>query len=405
MEKPSATFPLSRVANQIKRSVMRDLIALAGQPDVISFAGGLPAADHLPLAELHDCLEAVLARDGSRALQYGPAYLPLREWIAGYMRGRGAACEVEQVFITNGAQQALEILGRLLVDPGQPAVVEALTFTGIGQVMQAHGAHLRVAALDLETGVDPDSLEAALAGDGRPARLGLVIPDFHNPAGASLTAGKRMAIAAAAARTGVPIVEDDPYSPLRYAGEMLPPIKAYDEAGLVLYIGSFSKLIAPAMRLGWIVAPAGLISKLTVLRESLDLESSQLLQRTVTEYLTSGHLDGHLQALNAANLARRNAMLAALERELGGLASWTVPEGGLFLWLTLPPRVDTAALFEAALARGVAYIPGIHFSAEGRYANCLRLNYSNSTPERIDDGLRRLAPVLRDAVHGTGQRT
>jgi 2-aminoadipate transaminase len=206
-----------------------------------------------------------------------------------------------------------------------------------------------------------------------------------------------MALAAAAARTGVPLIEDDPYSLLRYAGETQPPIKAYDEAGLVLYIGSFSKIIAPAMRLGWIVAPTDLLPRLTVLRESLDLESSQLLQRVATEFVQRGYLETHVQRLNAANLARRNAMLAALERELGDVAHWTVPEGGLFLWVTLPAHVDTAALFPAALEQHVAYIPGVHFSAEGAFGNALRLNYSNATPERIAEGVRRLSIVVRAA--------
>lgn len=395
MDLRSPTFPLSRVARGIKRSVMRDLIALASRPEVISFAGGLPAADCLPLEQIRACLDAVLTAEGRRALQYGPPYLPLREWIAGYMQGRGVACTVDNIFITSGAQQALEIVGRLLLGPGEPAVVEALTFTGIGQVMQAHGAVLRAAALDLQTGVDPEAFERALTADKRPARLGAVIPDFHNPVGASLTAAKRAALAAAAARTGIPLIEDDPYSLLRYAGETLPPIKAYDEASLVLYIGSFSKIIAPALRLGWIVAPVELAGRLTVLRESLDLESSQLLQRVATEFLTRGYLEAHVQALNAANLTRRNAMLAALERELGSLATWTVPEGGLFLWVTLSERLDTEALFPMALDHHVAYIPGVHFAAEGGYGSALRLNYSNATPERIDEGIRRLAEVIR----------
>lgn len=398
---PPLTYPLSYVATHLQRSVMRDLIALANQPEIISFAGGLPAADHLPVAEIQTCVDAVLTRDGARALQYGPAYAPLREWIVGHMQGRGVACTFENVFITNGAQQALALLGRLLLDPGAPAVVEALTFTGIVQVMQAHGAALRPAAFDLNTGVDPDAFEAALTRPssvgvaGGAARLGVVIPDFHNPVGVSLPVAARRQLAQAAARTGVPLIEDDPYALLRYAGQALPPLKAFDEADRIFYVSSFSKTIAPAMRLGWIIAPAPMVARLSVLRESIDLESSQLLQRTVTEFLARGCLAAHLEALNTANRQRRDALLAALEREFGGWAEWTVPEGGLFLWLTLPPEVDTAARLAAAFERQVAYIPGVNFSAEGRYTNALRLNYSNNLPARLDEGVRRLAAVLR----------
>ncbi|MGH2523315.1 MAG: PLP-dependent aminotransferase family protein, partial [Anaerolineales bacterium] len=397
-------YPLSRLAATIKRSVMRDLIALANSLDVISFAGGLPAADHLPHEQVRACLDAVLAREGARALQYGPPYLPLREWIAGYMQQRGVACSVENIFITNGAQQGLELIAKLLLDPGEPAALESLTFTGIGQAMSGHGAAVRSLPMDLETGVDVDALEAALAREPRP-RLGVVIPDFHNPLGVTLPREKRIRIAGLAARYRVPIVEDDPYSLLRYEGEMLPPIKAFDEAGMILYLGSFSKMLAPAMRLGWLVAPAEVASKLTVLRESIDLESSQLLQRTATEFLTRGYLEPHLAELNAANRERRDALFAALDRELGGLAEWTVPQGGLFVWVTLPAHLDTGTFFQTALARKVAYIPGANFSPDSAErsvnggpgpANTLRLNYSNCTPERIQEGISRLAAVIKE---------
>ena len=209
-------------------------------------------------------------------------------------------------------------------------MLEALTFTGIIQAVRGHGAVARTVPLDLASGVDPDAFEAALTTPGAPARLGVVIPDFHNPTGASLSLDKRQRLAVAAARANVPLIEDDPYSLLRGTGQRLPPIKSFDEAGRVFYMGSFSKIIAPAMRLGWIVAPAELLPKLSVLRESLDLELSQLLQRTVTEFASRGYLEPHLAALNAANSTRRAAMCAALERELGGQASWIAPEGGIF---------------------------------------------------------------------------
>lgn len=384
---------LSHTATHLKRSVMRHLIALAAQPDIISFAGGLPAAECLPQSQLQTCLDAVLARDGVKALQYGPQYGPLREWIAGYMRQRGVACTTDNIFITNGAQQGLEILARLFVDPGAPAVVEAITFTGITQALGGHGAQLRPVAIDGQTGVDLEALEAALAADPRP-RVGAIIPDFHNPLGASLPLAKRAQIAELAARYQVPLIEDDPYSLLRYAGEQQPPIKAHDSAGLVFYLGSFSKIVAPAMRLGWIVAPVAVQPKLLVLRESLDLESSQLLQRTVTEFLDRGYLSAHLARLNATNLERRNALLAALDRELGSVAEWSAPDGGLFVWLTLPQTINTTELFETAIQHKIAFIPGTHFCTPHGHTNTLRLNYSNTTPANIHEGLHRLGQVI-----------
>jgi 2-aminoadipate transaminase len=251
--------------------------------------------------------------------------------------------------------------------------------------------------VDLETGIDVAALETVLARSPR-ARLAVVIPNFHNPLGVSIPAAHRAQIAALAARYAVPLVEDDPYSPLRYAGEAQKPIKAYDDAEAVIYLGSFSKMLAPAMRLGWMVAPTELVSRLTVLRESIDLESSQFTQRVAAEFLTRGWLEPHLEQLNAANRQRREALFAALEQEMGGLVSWTRPEGGLFVWVTLPEGVDATELFKAAVARQVAFIPGGAFAVEGGHANTMRLNYSNATPEKIAEGIRRLGQVLKERL-------
>ena len=389
-----ASYSFSRLSQTLRRSVMRDLIALASAPDIISFAGGLPAADHLPTAHVQVCVEAVLARDGARALQYGPPFMPLREWLADYMSRRGVNCAADHIFITSGAQQALELVARLFLEAGAPVALEALTFTGIAQAMSAHSAEIKTVPVSLTEGVDVDALAATFAQTPRP-RLAVVIPSFHNPLGVTVPAARRPCLAELAARYGVPLIEDDPYSPLRYEGESLPPIKAYDEAGMVLYIGSFSKMLAPAMRLGWIVAPPEMVARLTVLREAIDLESSQLLQRTAHEFLMRGFLEPHLAALNAANRERRDAIFAALECELGNLAQWTEPQGGLFVWVTLPQGMDTDAIFPRALENKVAYIPGAHFAPAGSGpANALRLNYSNATPERIREGVRRLAKSI-----------
>lgn len=390
---------LSAETATLKRSVMRDLLKLVVAPDIISLAGGLPAGELLPVEQLRASLDAVLRRDGLRALQYSPMHEPLRRAIADRMRSRGVPCEPEQVFITNGAQQGLSILSRLLLDPGQPAVIEAITFTGIQQVTAGRGAALRTVPTDLRSGVDVDALEEAMRRQPRP-RLAVVIPDFHNPLGVTLTAGKRARIAELAARYRVPVIEDDPYSALRFAGQPLPPIKAYDEAGMVFYLGSFSKMLAPASRLGWIVAPAHLLPRITVLRESVDLESSTLMQRAIGYFLEQGWLEPHLARFNAANCLRRDAMLAALEQHLGGWARWTAPEGGLFVWVTLPEGIDAWDLLPAAIERQVAYVPGAAFAVDGGFRNTLRLNFSNVQPELIPTAVQRLAGVVRRGTEG-----
>lgn len=373
---------------------MRDLLRLAVDPGIVSLAGGLPASELLPTTELRACLDGVIERDGARALQYSPPWEPLKEWIAGYMRQRAVRCDAGEVFITNGAQQGLALLSRLLLDRGQAAVIERVTFTGVQQITVGRGADIRLLPTDLSTGADMDALEEALRQEPRP-RLVVLIPNFHNPLGVSLSAEKRLRAASLAAAYGVPLLEDDPYLPLRFEGEDLPPIKAHDQAGMVFYIGSFSKLIAPAIRLGWIVAPAHLMTPLTVLRESIDLEASGLMQRAVAAFLEQGHLEPHLARLTAANRTRRDILLEALKMHLGDIATWTRPEGGLFVWVTLPPDLDTWERFEVALRSRVAYIPGAAFDVAGGSRNTLRLNFSNVAPERIPLAVERLAAALR----------
>lgn len=396
---PDNILTLSREVAHLQRSVMRDLLSLAVDPQIISLAGGLPANDLLPLDDFRACLDSVLERDGACAMQYSPQYPPLRAWIAEMMTARGVPCKPEQVFITNGAQQGLAILSRLFLDPDQPAVVEQVTFTGIQQVTVGRGADIRTIHTDLQSGADMDELEEALQLEPRP-RLVVLIPDFHNPLGVSLSADKRQCAAELAGQYVVPLIEDDPYSPLRFAGEMLPPIKAYDDVGMVFYLGSFSKMLAPAVRMGWILAPSDLIPKITVVRESFDLETSTLIQRAVFEFIVRGLLDEHLEQLADVNRTRSQALLEALEDELHDVATWTRPEGGLFVWVTLPEGLDAWDLFPAAVERKVAYIPGTAFAVHGDHRNTMRLNFSNARPEAIREGVRRLAAVIRSQMGG-----
>lgn len=386
-------WTLSSEVADLKRSVMRELLGLAVDPKIISLAGGLPASELLPLDSIRRCLNETLESDGPRALQYGPPYEPLKAWIAEWMRRRGAICRPEEVFLTNGAQQGLAILSRLFLERRDPAVIEAVTFTGVQQVTVGRGAEVRTIPTDLRRGADLDALEAALRKEPRP-RLIVLIPDFHNPLGVSLSAEARRRAASLAGTYGVPLIEDDPYSALRFEGDAPPPIKAFDETGMVFYVGSFSKMIAPALRLGWIVAPEGLMERITTLRESFDLESSSWIQRAVYRFVSLGHLEPHLEALNRANRERRDVLLEELERHFGGRAEWTRPEGGLFLWMTMSGEVDTRERFRPAIERHVAYIPGSAFAVGGGARNALRLNFSNVGPDRIRVAVKRLAEVL-----------
>jgi len=388
---------LSKQATNLKRSVMRDLLRFAVDPEIISLAGGLPASEYLPVSELGECLTTVLARDGARAMQYSPMIGPLRSWIADFMCARGVSCTADEIFITNGNQHGLAILSRLFLDPGEPAVIEEVTFTGIHQVTCGRGAAVRSVPTDLESGVDVEALETAFRDSPHP-RMAVLVTDFHNPLGVSISPESRSRVAALAAEHGVPVIEDDPYAPLRFRGDPVPPIKAYDEAGMVFYLGSFSKMLAPALRLGWIVAPAELMPKITTLRESFDLESSTLYQRAVTEFLVRGLLDGHLERIGAAHRERCDTLLGALGEHLADIAHWSKPDGGVFVWLSLPEQLDTAAMFQDAIKRKVAFIPGAVFSVDGSTKNAMRLNFSNVRPEAIRDGVGRLSEVIHSAL-------
>jgi len=385
---------LSREATNLKRSVMRDLLRYAVDPDIISLAGGLPASEFLPLEALRECLGAVLTRDGPRALQYSPMNPELRAWIAEYMGTRGVTCTPEEVFITNGNQHGLAILSRLFLDPGQPAVIEEVTFTGVQQVTVGRDAAVRTVPTDLDEGVDLGALEAAFGESPKP-RMAVLITDFHNPLGVSVAPENRARLAELSARHGVPLIEDDPYAPLRFSGDAVPPIKAYDEAGSVFYLGSFSKMLAPALRLGWMVAPAEMIPRITTIRESFDLESSTLYQRAVAEFLNRGLLERHLEKITEAHGARCGVMLQTLEEEFSGIARWSRPEGGVFVWVSLPDQLDTTEMFQKAIEKRVAYIPGGVFSVDGSTRNAVRLNFSNVKPDAIREGVKRLAEVVR----------
>lgn len=393
---PTIELPRPRLAEwtrAMQRSVLRQMLAVVSQPGILSFAGGLPAPDLFPTADYAAALSRVLQTDPG-ALQYGPPFLPLKQHIVRLMAERGVECAVEQVFLTTGAQQALDVLTRLLLDTSGQVMLEEMIYTGIRQAVAPCRAEILSVGTDLQSGIEVDEVIEHLENGARPAFL-YVIPDAHNPLGVSLSEEKRGRLAEVAAAYNLSIIEDDPYGFLSYDGRCLPPLRAHNR-DQVFYVGSFSKIMAPALRLGWLIAPESLMPKLTVIKEAGDLESSALTQRAVSAYLDDGHLPAHLDRLQAEYRTRRDTMLTAMARHFPSNVTWTLPRAGMFIWATLPQHVDAAALLETAIERErVAFIPGhafAHPSAPAR--NHMRLNFSNCCLADIEDGIERLGRVL-----------
>jgi DNA-binding transcriptional MocR family regulator len=386
-------------ARRMAASEIRELLKLFDQPDLISFAGGIPDPALFPTEAIAAAHRRVLG-DPARAaaaLQYSASegYGPLRDWIAGYMTGLGIACGGEHILITSGAQQALDFIAKLFVSPGDRVLLARPTYLG---ALQALGAYEPVYE-DLPRRGDN---RRAARRSGRRRALGYVMPDFQNPTGASLSLGERQDLLAAAAALDLPLIEDAAYEALRYEGEALPALAALEaaraggiDAGRVLYCGTFSKTVAPGFRLGWVAAPLEVIRRLVLVKQASDLHSPSLGQMVMHEVVQEV-LPGALSPIRRCYRARRDAMLAALAREMPAGVQWTTPQGGMFLWLTLPPAIDTAALLARAIAEArVAFVPGRAFHADGSGGNTLRLNFTLADEARIGDGVGRLGALLR----------
>ncbi len=302
---------LAAWTDTMQRSALREMLAVVSRPGILSFAGGLPAPDLFPTAHYREALDQVLAHDAG-ALQYGPPYLPLKYHIVELMAQRGVTCAPDQVFLTTGAQQALNVLTQLFLDPGGQVMLERIVYTGIQQAIAPMRPVILPVDTDLSHGIEVDQVADNLAGGAQPAFL-YVIPDAHNPLGVSINPERRQALVDLAVNYNMPVVEDDPYGFLAYDGQNLSPLRAYNDTH-VFYVGSFSKILAPALRLGWMIVPAELVPKVTVIKESGDLESSALTQRAVSAYLDAGHLPAHVALLRQAYGERLATMLTALEQ-------------------------------------------------------------------------------------------
>ena len=405
-----------RYAHRTQRmgsSVIRELLKFTEQPDIISFAGGLPAPDVFPVQEFKKACNAVLEKHGAQALQYSATegYKPLREMIARHTARYAVEVSADNILITSGSQQALDFIGRLFINRGDYIVVESPTYLGALQAWNAYGAQYISVPMD-EDGMIVDELESALR---KGPKFIYVLPNFQNPSGATLSLDRRKKLIELADKYGVPIVEDDPYGQLRYEGEHIPSVVSLDSefrgpngghySGNVIYLSTFSKLLAPGLRLAWVIAPPEVIRRLVMAKQAADLHTASFNQYLAHEVAKDGFLDEHVKYIRQVYKERRDTMLEMMEEMFPAEMRWTRPHGGMFLWGIMPEGMDAADALKPAIERKVAFVPGAAFHANGGGDNTMRINFSHSSPATIREGITRMGTVLKELMHpGNGHK-
>jgi 2-aminoadipate transaminase len=391
LQAPSA-WRLSERAQKLTSSAIREILKVTERPEVISFAGGLPSPQTFPAEQMRAAADRLLRDDPAAALQYSATegYLPLREWIAARHSTDGVTIRASQVLITTGSQQALDLLGKVLVSPARPVLVETPTYLGALQSFSMYEPRYAQVPTDGH-GLIPEALTRELTAD---ARLLYTIPNFQNPTGRRLPLERRRALAAYALRAPFPVVEDDPYGALDYAGEPLPTLLSMAPEHIV-HLGSFSKVLAPGLRIGYLIAPEDLHFKLVQAKQATDLHTPSFTQRIVYEVVKDGFLDTHVPKIRTLYRDQCDAMIAALERYMPEGVTWNRPEGGMFIWASVPESIDTMKLLEEAVAQHVAFVPGAPFYADEPRHNMLRLSFVTVPPAKIDEGIAKLAALIR----------
>ena len=385
----------ARRSARLNPSIIREILKLTEQPGVLSMAGGLPSADTFPVQAIREACERVLSQAPREALQYAASegFAPLREWVAEHLRQQGMRLSAEQVLITTGSQQGLDLVGKVMVDAGAPVAVETPTYLGALQAFNPYEPIYASLAGDAD-GPLPQAI-SALAHDAPGTRFAYLLPNFQNPSGRVIPEARRVALLAAAQSARLPLVEDNPYGDLWFEQAPPPPLAARWPEG-VIYLGSFSKVLTPGFRLGYLVAPTELYPKLLQAKQAADLHTPGFNQRVVYEVIKNGFLDSHVPTIRARYKAQCAAMADALMHHLPEGCEWQRPQGGMFFWLRLPAGCDALALLPQALAAGIAYVPGTPFYAHGADARTLRLSFVTLPPEDIATGVAILGRVLRE---------
>jgi len=395
-------------------SAIRELLKLTEKPDIISFGGGLPAPDVFPVDDFKAACQCVLTDWGAQALQYGTTegFLPLREMIARHTARFGLNITVDNIMITSGSQQALDLIGKVFINRGDHILVEDPTYLGALQAWNAYGAEYVTVPID-ENGMITDALEEKLRTG---PKFIYVLPNFQNPTGVTLSIERRRRLIELADRYGIPIIEDDPYGQLRFEGSNLPSVVVLDNQfrenndgapyrGNVIYLSTFSKTLAPGIRLAWVVAPAEVIRKLVQAKQGADLHTATFNQIVAYEVARGGFLDRHVWMIRRVYGERRNIMMEAMEEFFPAGVQWTHPHGGLFLWATMPTEMKSTEVLKVAIEQKVAFVPGGPFYALGGGHNTMRLNFSNATPEKIRTGIERLGNVIKEQMSAKGLLT
>jgi 2-aminoadipate transaminase len=393
----------------MKSSAMRDLMAITERPEVISLAGGLPDTSTFPAESLAALTAKMAATGAARALQYAPTegMAQTKECIAEVMAAEDTPVDPEDVLVTTGGQQVIDLVCKTLIDPGDVIVAEAPTYPGAVPTFMSYQADVVQIAMD-DDGMRVDELEQTLDrldAEGRRPKFIYTIPNFQNPAGVTLSLARRRRLVELAHERELLILEDNPYGLLRYEGEPLPTLHSLDHGEFVIYLGTFSKILSPGIRLGWTTAPAPVLEKMNLGKQGADLCSPAFSQMFVASYFEHDRWADYLRTLRDLYRRRRDTMLEALGEHFPGEASWTRPQGGLFIWATLPDYIDTTDLLAAALSHNVAFVPGRAAYLDGRGASSMRLNFSGVSETAIREGVRRIGEVVREQVDLYGTLT
>jgi 2-aminoadipate transaminase len=390
---------LARRAEKMNPSVIREILKVTEKPGIISFAGGLPSPLTFPINAMREASERVLRDDGKAALQYAASegYAPLREWVAQDLVKQGMRISPDQVLITTGSQQGLDLVAKILIDAGSRILVETPTYLGALQAFTPMEP-IAVGVNSDDYGVDAADLRAKVGTGADKARFVYLLPNFQNPTGRTMTEERRAAVAQVAIESGLPIIEDNPYGDLWFDAPPAPSLSSRHPDGSV-YLGSFSKILAPGLRLGYLVAPTALYPKLLQAKQAADLHTPSFNQRVVAEVLKDGFIDRHVPTIRALYKQQCEAMLAALDREMAGLGlTWNRPVGGMFLWMQLPKGLKAVPLLDKAVEKGVAFVPGSAFYAGAANESTLRLSFVTATVDQINTGMAALAAAIRESM-------